>query len=224
MEDLPELLRQRKITGDGRPLVEVFPSEVLTSNDALRRFVVAVRKVAPNATEDPVILLEGGDAVTTAFKQAGLLSLAAITVLLLIVLKSVIDTLLVLFPLALATMFTASSSVIFGIPFNFANVIAIPLLFSLGVAYGLYLVLRERSAESIADVMTTSTPRAILFSARTTMCSFGTLSISSHLGTASMGQLLTISLALALICTLVVLPCLLACRKRYFPSTRGSGT
>ena len=98
------------------------------------------------------------------------------------------------------------------------------LLFSLGVAYGLYLVLRERSAESIADVMTTSTPRAILFSALTTMCSFGTLAISSHLGTASMGQLLTISLALALVCTLVVLPCLLACRKRYFPYTRGSGT
>ncbi len=224
VEDLPELLRQRKIAADGRTLVEVFPSEALTSNDALKRFVAAVRRVAPNATEDPVILLEGGDAVTTAFKQAGIFSLAAITVLLLIVLQSVIDTLLVLFPLALAAVFTASSSVIFGIPFNFANIIAIPLLFSLGVAYGIYLVLRERSADSIADVMTTSTPRAILFSALTTMCSFGTLAISSHLGTASMGQLLTISLTLALVCTLVVLPCLLACRKRYFPRAGGGLT
>ncbi len=224
VEDLPELLRQRKIAADGRTLVEVFPSEALTSNDALKRFVTAVRRVAPNATEDPVILLEGGDAVTTAFRQAGIFSLAAITVLLLIVLQSVIDTLLVLFPLALAAVFTASSSVIFGIPFNFANIIAIPLLFSLGVAYGIYLVLRERSADSIADVMTTSTPRAILFSALTTMCSFGTLAISSHLGTASMGQLLTISLTLALVCTLVVLPCLLACRKRYFPRAGGGLT
>ena len=224
VEDLPELLRQRKIAADGRTLVEVFPSESLTSNDALKRFVTAVRRVAPNATEDPVILLEGGDAVTTAFRQAGIFSLAAITVLLLIVLQSVIDTLLVLFPLALAAVFTASSSVIFGVPFNFANIIAIPLLFSLGVAYGIYLVLRERSADSIADVMTTSTPRAILFSALTTMCSFGTLAISSHLGTASMGQLLTISLTLALVCTLVVLPCLLACRKRYFPRAGGGLT
>ena len=224
VEDLPELLRQRKIAADGRTLVEVFPSESLTSNDALKRFVTAVRRVAPNATEDPVILLEGGDAVTTAFRQAGIFSLAAITVLLLIVLQSVIDTLLVLFPLALAAVFTASSSVILGVPFNFANIIAIPLLFSLGVAYGIYLVLRERSADSIADVMTTSTPRAILFSALTTMCSFGTLAISSHLGTASMGQLLTISLTLALVCTLVVLPCLLACRKRYFPRAGGGLT
>ncbi len=224
VEDLPELLRQRKIAADGRTLVEVFPSEAMTSNDALKRFVTAVRRVAPNATEDPVILLEGGDAVTTAFRQAGIFSLAAITVLLLIVLQSVIDTLLVLFPLALAAVFTASSSVIFGIPFNFANIIAIPLLFSLGVAYGIYLVLRERSADSIADVMTTSTPRAIFFSALTTMCSFGTLAISSHLGTASMGQLLTISLTLALVCTLVVLPCLLACRKRYFPRAGGGLT
>ncbi len=224
VEDLPELLRQRKIAADGRTLVEVFPSEAMTSNDALKRFVAAVRRVAPNATEDPVILLEGGDAVTTAFRQAGIFSLAAITVLLLIVLQSVIDTLLILFPLALAAVFTASSSVILGIPFNFANIIAIPLLFSLGVAYGIYLVLRERSADSIADVMTTSTPRAILFSALTTMCSFGTLAISSHLGTASMGQLLTISLTLALVCTLVVLPCLLACRKRYFPRAGGGRT
>ncbi len=224
VEDLPELLRQRKIAADGRTLVEVFPSEAMTSNDALKRFVAAVRRVAPNATEDPVILLEGGDAVTTAFRQAGIFSLAAITVLLLIVLQSVIDTLLVLFPLALAAVFTASSSVILGVPFNFANIIAIPLLFSLGVAYGIYLVLRERSADSIADVMTTSTPRAILFSALTTMCSFGTLAISSHLGTASMGQLLTISLTLALVCTLVVLPCLLACRKRYFPRAGGGLT
>ena len=224
VEDLPELLRQRKIAADGRTLVEVFPSESLTSNDALKRFVTAVRRVAPNATEDPVILLEGGDAVTTAFRQAGIFSLAAITVLLLIVLQSVIDTLLILFPLALAAVFTVSSSVILGIPFNFANIIAIPLLFSLGVAYGIYLVLRERSADSIADVMTTSTPRAILFSALTTMCSFGTLAISSHLGTASMGQLLTISLTLALVCTLVVLPCLLACRKRYFPRAGGGLT
>jgi len=224
VEDLPELLRQRKIAADGRTLVEVFPSESLTSNDALKRFVTAVRRVAPNATEDPVILLEGGDAVTTAFRQAGIFSLAAITVLLLIVLQSVIDTLLVLFPLALAAVFTASSSVIFGIPFNFANIIAIPLLFSLGVAYGIYLVLRERSADSITDVMITSTPRAIFFSALTTMCSFGTLAISSHLGTASMGQLLTISLTLALVCTLVVLPCLLACRKRYFPRAGGGLT
>ncbi len=218
-EDLPELLRQRKITADGRTLVEVFPSEALTSNDALRRFVTAIRKVAPNATEDPVILLEGGAAVTTAFKQAGFLSLVAITVLLLIVLRSVIDTLLVLLPLTLAAVFTASSSVIFGIPFNFANIIAIPLLLSLGVAYGIYLVLRERSADSIADVMTTNTPRAILFSALTTMCSFGTLAISSHLGTASMGQLLAISLTFALVCTLVALPCLLVCREHYFPRT-----
>ena len=217
-------MRKKKPPADGRTLVEVFPSEALTSNDALRRFVTAIRKVAPNATEDPVILLEGGDAVTTAFKQSGIFSLAAITVLLLIVLQSVIDTLLVLFPLALAAVFTASSSVILGIPFNFANIIAIPLLFSLGVAYGIYLVLRERSADSIADVMTTSTPRAILFSALTTMCSFGTLAISSHLGTASMGQLLTISLTLALVCTLVVLPCLLACRKRYFPRAGGGRT
>ena len=213
--DLPDTLRERYIASDGQALIEVFPVENLSDNEALRRFVEAVRRVAPDATDSPVMLLEGGNAVTTAFKQAGTLSLSIIFVLLVIVLRGVVDALLVLMPLALAAVLTAAASVFLHIPFNFANIIAIPLLFSLGVAYGLYFVLRERETASVTDDMATNTPRSILFSALTTMASFGTLLVSSHRGTASMGQLLSISLALALICTLVVLPALLEMRRRY---------
>jgi hypothetical protein len=56
----------------------------------------------------------------------------------------------------------------------------------------------------------TSTPRAVLFSALTTIASFGSLALSPHLGLASMGLLLTIAILCSLICTLVVLPSVLA--------------
>ncbi|MBT5660116.1 MAG: MMPL family transporter [Rhodospirillaceae bacterium] len=215
LEDLPEDIYARNMTADGQALIEVLPSESMDSNEAIARFVNAVRAITPDATDNSVLLLEGGEAVMTAFKQAGTLSLILIFLLLLVVLRNLIDTVLVLLPLFLAVILTGSASVIFNIPLNFANIIAVPLLFSLGIDYGIYLVLRARESSSVMDIMQTSTPRAIFYSALTTMCAFGSLMVSDHRGTASMGQLLSISLTFALICTLVVLPALLVCRANW---------
>jgi len=212
LDDLPADLRARYLTEDGRARIEVFPAERLDDRAALERFVGAVRGVAPNATDVSVLLLEGVKAVIGAFKQAGVVAIALISLLLMVVLRSIADTLLVLLPLVLAAVLTVALTVLLDMPFNFANIIALPLLFSLGVAFGIYLVLRYRQEGSVAGLIATSTPRAALFSALTTMASFGSLLISHHRGTASMGALLVICLVLALGCTLIVLPALLAWR------------
>ena len=214
IKDLPADIKQRYVTPDGQARIEVYPKENLEQQKPLIRFVKVVREIAPDATDTPVVLLEGGTTVIDAFKEAGGIAFVAITILLLIVLRSVIETLFVLLPLMLASALTAAIAVLLGIPFNFANVIAMPLLFSLGVAFGLYLVMRYRETGSVADLMHSSTPRAVVFSALTTMVSFGSLMISSHRGTASMGQLLALCLTLALMCTVIVLPALLAWRAR----------
>ncbi len=212
---LPYNLRERYVTPDGRARVEIFPAQNLTNEVALRRFVESVRTVAPDATGAPVELLEGGKLVIGAFEQAGAIALVAISLLLVLVLRSVWDSLLVLLPLALAAALTVALVVVTGQAFNFANIIALPLLFSLGVAFGIYFVLRHRETRGVAQLMRTSTPRAVLFSALTTMVSFSSLMVSSHRGMASMGYLLGICLSLALICTLVVLPALLTWREQH---------
>ena len=102
---------------------------------------------------------------------------------------------------------TIATSTVFGLPFNFANIIVLPLLFGIGVAGGIHLVIRE--SQKGEKVFKTSTPRAILFSALTTIGSFGSIALSSHPGTSSMGYLLTISVILSLCCTLVILPALM---------------
>ncbi|HKO06889.1 MAG TPA: MMPL family transporter [Alphaproteobacteria bacterium] len=211
---LPPSLKERYLAADGRARIEVFPAENLTNESALRRFVDAVRRVAPNATDAPVELLEGGRLVVGAFEKAGAVAFVAIGVLLIVVLRSLRDSLLVLLPLVLAASLTVALVVLTGQAFNFANIIALPLLFSLGVAFGIYLVLRHRETPRVADLLRTSTPRAVLFSALTTMVSFSSLMVSSHRGTASMGYLLGICLSLALLCTLVVLPALLTWREQ----------
>lgn len=208
IEDLPEPLRARALTPDGRALIDIQPAEDLRDAEARQRFVAAIAAVAPNVSGAPVTITEAGRAVVTAFLEAAVLALAAIGALLLIVLRSWRDSALVLAPLLLAALLTLAATVVLGVPFNFANVIALPLLFGLGVAGGIHVVSRART-EGTERLSGSSTPRAVLLSALTTIASFGALALSAHRGTASMGVLLTVAIGLSLLTTLVVLPALL---------------
>lgn len=209
LDHLPSELRERYLTADGRARVQVFSSLDLNQIPQLRRFVNQVQTVTPQAIGLPVLLKEGGDAVITAFRQASFIAVVAILVLLLVVLRNPRDTLLALAPLALAGLLTVGSMEILAIPFNLANIIVLPLLVGLGVAYGIYFVLRWRSGERIGQVLLSSTPNAILFSALTTMSSFGSLALASDPGVAMLGRTLSIALGWVLICTLIVLPAML---------------
>jgi predicted RND superfamily exporter protein len=156
-------------------------------------------------------VLEGGNAVVSAFEQASALALVLITALLALILRNLRDIGLVLAPIVLATLLTAASAMLLGLQLNFANVIVLPLLLGLGVSGSIHVVMRQRQH---GDIVGTSTPRAVVFSGLTTIASFGSLALSSHLGLASMGQLLSIAILWSLVCSLVVLPCMLAVRPR----------
>src|SRR5260370_30303736 len=103
------------------------------------------------------------------------------------------DVLRLLTPLILAGILTLATIVAIGLPLNFANIIALPLLLSLGVSYAIYFVSYGRAA-GMADSLQSSMARAVLFSAGTTLVAFGTLGLSSHPGTGGMGKLLTVAL------------------------------
>lgn len=211
--ELPADVRDMLIAPTGEALVRVFPKEDARDPQALRHFVRAVQTVEPNAAGPAVTIVEAGDAVVQSFQQASITALIAIAVMLLVVLRSVRDAVLVLTPLALAGLLVGAGSVVLHAPFNFANVIVLPLLLGLGVSSGIYIVLRDRemraAAAQGAEVLRTATPRGVVFSALTCITSFGSLTFSAHPGTSSMGLLLTLALSLALLCTLVLLPALL---------------
>jgi hopanoid biosynthesis associated RND transporter like protein HpnN len=203
---LPADLRRAWMTDDGRSRLEVFPKGDPRDNIVLERFVAAVRSIAPDATGTPVTIQESGRTVVAAFTRAGAIAITAITVLLLVILRRLHDVLLVLVPLLLAGLMTAATSVLLDLPLNYANIITLPLLLGIGVAFDIYFVMRWRAGMS--GPLQSSTARAVLFSALTTMTAFGSLALSSHPGTAEMGRLLTIALAYVLVCTLFVLPAL----------------
>ncbi len=218
LEDLPANLQTRMIATDGRALVDVVPNGNLHDPDLRRRFVDAVTRVAPAATGPPITITEAGQAVVRAFAEAAIYAVSLIVLLLLVLLRSVRETALVLAPLMLAAVLTVAATVLLAMPFNFANVIVLPLLFGLGVAGAIHIVTRGRGTGG-SGLMATSTPRAVLYSALTTIGSFGALALSSHRGTASMGILLTFAICLSLLSTLIVLPALLAA----FPGSAAGG-
>jgi uncharacterized protein len=213
LADLPAEMKVRYLSAQGMVRIEVSPKHRFAGEHQLRRFVDRVRQIAPGATGTAVLLLDGADAVVGAFERSGVLAFIGVSLLLILALRSIVDWLLVAIPLALALSFTIATIVLLDTKLNLANIMALPLLFALGSAFGVYIVMRSREVPRVQRLLQTSTPRAVLVSALTTMASFGSLMVSSHRGMASMGEVLAISLSMALATNLIVLPALLAWRE-----------
>ena len=212
IESFPPRLREQWIAGDGRYRLEIHPSGNLALRPALVRFIDDVQRIAPTATGTPLVHLKSGESVAGAFVQALGSALVLVAAVLALVSRRKRDALLVMGPLLLAGALTVAAMVVLGIPFNFANVIALPLLLGIGVDTGIHMVHRARGAAGPGGVLATSTARAVLTSALTTICGFGSLAFSPHPGMASMGAVLTIGLAATLACALVVLPAIMTPR------------
>ena len=202
----PDLVRDWR-TPDGRMRLQLFPTG--DSNDAatMRRFKAAVAKVTPAISGLPVATQAAGATVAGAFVQAGVIAFALVSLLLFAVLRNVREVLFTLAPVVLSIFLTLGTCVVIGQPINFANIIAFPLLFGVGVAFHIYFVMAWRGGAR--DLLQSSLARAILFSACATGTAFGSLWLSEHPGTASMGKILMISLIWTLVCALVFEPALL---------------
>jgi predicted RND superfamily exporter protein len=210
LQTLPPSLVEDWVTRDGRARIEVFPKGDSNDNRTLRRFSRAVRAIAPDATGTSISIQEAGRTIVNAFVQAGIWSFLAIISLLAVVLRRVRDVIFTLVPVLLTGLLTLGTCVLIGQPLNFANIIALPLLFGIGVAFNVYFVMSWRSGET--NLLESSLARAVLFSALTTATALGGLWLSAHPGTASTGKLLIISLAWTLVTALLFEPALLGSR------------
>jgi len=202
----PELLNSWK-SKDGLIRVEALPKGDPNDNDNLRRFADAVLAAEPNAIGGPVSILKSGDTIVRAFIHAGIWALLVISLLLYLTLRRISDVLMTMVPLLVAGAVTLELCVLIGLPLNFANIVALPLLLGVGVAFKIYYVTAWR--EGRTNLLQSSLTRAIFFSALTTATAFGSLWLSSHPGTASMGKLLVLSFVITLAAVLLFQPALM---------------
>ena len=196
------------VAKNGTARIQVFPKDTSGSNASLNGSRKAVLKVAPDATGAPISIREvrhhhrdgvraGGRCCPSSSSRSCSASCCGAGA----------TCMLTVIPLVLTGFLTIGTAVAIGLQLNFANVIALPLLFGIGVAFNIYFVMAWRTGAY--DLLQSSLTRAVIFSALTTASGFGSLWLSSHPGTASMGELLMISLAWTLATTCSSCPALM---------------
>jgi hypothetical protein len=207
LQTLPDDIVRAWKAKDGLLRVEALPKGDPNDNDNLRRFATAVLAAEPTAIGGPVSILKSGDTVVEAFIHAGVYALLVISIILWITLRRITDVLMTLVPLLVAGAVTMEICVLIKLPLNFANIVALPLLLGIGVAFKIYYIVAWRSGRT--NLLQSSLTRAIFFSALTTATAFGSLWLSSHPGTSSMGKLLALSLVTTLAAVLLFQPALM---------------
>jgi hypothetical protein len=218
LEDLPQNVRQRFVSSEGHALIRIFPSQDIWNPGPLGEFVRDLRSVDPNVIGDPVLLY----VFTLAFRNACLwaagVSLTGIALLVAFLLRSFRLTILALVPLMVGTSLTLSLMWLLEVPFNQANVLFLPLILGEAVEYGIIILVRwqeEKSARVIT--LPEGTAKGVLLASLTTAVGFGSLMISGHQGTFSLGLLSTVGSLSVLLAALSILPALLRLVRERHP-------
>ncbi|MEM9840591.1 MAG: MMPL family transporter [Pseudomonadota bacterium] len=205
-EDIPAVVRERYIAPGGTLRIEVMPTGGAVDVDSRRVFVNDVLSVAPDAAGGARTALSAGDVIGRAMVQASITAAVLVGLLVMFVVRSWRVLFLLLIPLFLAGSLTTATGTLFGLPYNFANVLVLPLIIGIGIDSGIHLAMRAQKTGDALAAVRGPTGKAVLFSALTTIASFGSLIVSEHRGTSSMGALLTIGMIWVLATMLFVLP------------------
>lgn len=220
IDDLPREIRRQWVSDSGLYRVLVLPEQDLNNPEYLKTFVNDMLATYPEVFGLPIGDVKSGEAVVAAFIEAFSAALLMIILLLLVQTRSLKTTWLIITPLLLAALLTAATNVLLNNPFNFANIIVLPLLLGIGVDSGIHIVHRlQHMKDEEHNLLQTSAARGVFYSALTTLCSFSSLAFNTHAGTASMGLLLSIGISLMLICCLLVLPALSYKKSSYDDKT-----
>ncbi len=207
LDDIPVYIRQNWVSATGQYKVIIDPEKDLNKAENLSEFANEVKTIDDSVTGLPVSDLAAGEVIAKVFIQSFSTAFIVILLVILIIMRSLRNTLLVIWPLLFAGLLTAAANVVLDNPFNFANIIALPLLMGMGVDSGIHIMHRLHTGlRTDEHLLQTSTARGVFFSSLTTLLSFTSLAFTNHQGIASMGLLLAIGISFTLICALIILP------------------
>ena len=213
VDELPAAVKGRYVSKDGKNFaVLIFPTGDIGQRDFLYRHVDEILSVDSNATGHPVTHRKFTDMVHRGFLEAALLSGVAVLILVLLDLRSFKGVILGIAPLLFAAGWTAILMFATGFKFNYANLMALPILIGTGVDYGVHMAHRAKQEGSVTCALKT-TGRAIALSGLTTLIGFGSLIFGNHWGVRSLGLVLVMGIFSSLVAALIVLPSILADKR-----------
>ncbi len=215
LDGLPPGMRDR-LHNEGKFAVFAYPAQPIWDKAFLQQLVSELRAVSPEATGFPVTHWETSSAIEDGFKDASIIALLALVILLTIDFRSLRYTLLAMAPLGMGIAWMWGGLSLLGLSYNFVNIIAFPLIIGIGVASGVHILhrYRQEGERHIAPVVR-YTGMAIFLSAATTMVGFGSLSLAQHAGAASLGNVLLLGVGACLLTAVLFLPALIALLRRH---------
>jgi predicted RND superfamily exporter protein len=212
VQDLPESLRNRFIGITGKQLLQVYPLKDVWERRNQEEFVMELRKLVPEVTGTPVQLYEYTTLLKDSYVKAAWYSLAAISVMVLLHFRTLPSVVLALFPVALGSIWMGGAMGWFGIPFNPANIMTLPLVVGIGVTNGIH-ILNRYTEEWNPGILAKSTGKAVLVSGLMTIAGFGSLTLAKHQGIQSLGYVMSIGVGFCMLAGLTFLPALLSLRR-----------
>lgn len=208
--DVPAQLKQRFVGKNGKLLLQVAARKEIFEREPLQEFVTQVKGVVPNATGEPVMVYESLTILRDAYLKAFIYAFLGIVVILLINFKSVRFALIGSLPLAAGLMLMVGGMWLFGISFNSANIIVLPLILGVGIDSAIYIVNRYRQGnETPAQVAFSSAGVGVFLNALTILFSFGALMVAHHQGVFSIGAVMSLGMVASVAAFLAFLPALL---------------
>ena len=207
VENLPPEILKRLVTDTGRYLAIMVPRGSVFDPDVLDEYVPAARRVSAESTGFPLVFQEHSRQITEGFYLAVAVGISLVLLILILDFQNLRDALLASVPLALGVVWMMGLMRLLGISFNFANLVAVPLIIGVGIDNGVHVLHRVR-LEGIdgMGVVLRHTARAILIASLTTMIGFGSLALASHRGLASLGTVLLLGVGSCLVTSVIVLP------------------
>jgi len=216
VEDLPQDMKDRFVSADGKYLLLVYPSINIWEREEMEKFLYEMRRIDPDVTGNAVHMFESSRLMIDGYLRAGLYALAAITLYLLLTLRNIRTTILVLLPTLAGAILTMGFMRLTGIQFNLANLVILPLILGIGVVDGVHILHRCREAPECGEnVISKSTGQAVILTSLTTMIGFGSLMVADHHGVYSVGLVLTLGVGSCMITSVTLLPALMKlCQAR----------
>jgi hypothetical protein len=214
VSDLPETLRRRFIGVTGKLILQVYPKKNVWERGAQEEFVRQLRQVDKRATGTPVEILEYTTLLKVSYEEAALYSLIAIAILVFIHFRRISCVVLALIPVGVGALWLMGLMGVFGIPFNPANIMTLPLIVGIGVTNGIH-ILNRFAEEEHPSILARSTGKAVLVSGLTTITGFGSLILAEHRGIRSLGWIMSIGVAACMLVGLTLLPAILNLLDRH---------
>lgn len=206
-EQLPPSLRQRFFAADGSMAIYAFPAKTVYDPTNLDQLIADVYRVSPDATGFPTTHQAFATSVVTSFRQGTLLAVMAGLAWLVVALRDVRAVVLASLPLLIGGGWMLGLMDGLGLAYNYANIVALPLVIALAVDYGVWFNYRWSELRDCPPLrISLIAGKVIALAAGTELAGLGAITLANYQGVASLGANLTIGLLCCLFATLLVAP------------------